>query len=168
MRILIALVVVLLLTSCKDDTARSRNIESQRDIIEIATNKHPVPVVSNFLGREAVVKQVKRMDEKGKLFYVYLITPMGQHIGYYVSNTRPMSTCALLTPPEDHSRGGGGVLLTHSSPGLNGVYSRGGTCPTSFFFDAATDAYIEVPNGSYILTDQPLSIQSDPITIVNE
>lgn len=156
-------------TSCNQQppTARDANVAVQKSVMSRATATVPVPQVSNFLSREAVAKQVKRLDERNKLFYVYLLADNGNQLGYYVSNTRPVSVCALLTPPDDlwmksDSYGSSSQLM--KAPGLGGTYG-GGDCRAVFFFDAQTDTYIEVNGLNYFVSDQPLSVKSDPITV---
>lgn len=156
-------------TSCNatTPTARDNNVAAQKSVMDRATAAVPVPRISNFLSREAVAKQVKRLDERGKLFYVYLLADNGNQLGYYVSNTRPVSVCALLTPPDDlwadtSSVGYASQLM--KAPGLGGTYG-GGDCRAVFFFDAQTDTYIEVNGLNYFVSDQPLSVKSDPITV---
>ncbi len=150
-------------------TARETNMKAQASLMDRATATVPVPQVNNFLSREAVAKQVKRLDEKGKLFYVYILGDNGQQLGYYVSNTRPVATCSLLTPPDDiwerHMGNGGYSTQRITAPGLGGTYSPG-PCGSVFFFDAATDAYIEIAGLNYFVSDQPLSVKSEPIKIV--
>jgi hypothetical protein len=145
-------------------TSRQVNMAQQESIMTRATNAVPVPVSTNFLAREAVAKQVRRLDEKGKLFYVYVTTPMGQIMGYYVSNTRPVSTCSLLTPPEEIVRYGESQVVM-KTPGLGGTYSPNPSCGGVFFFDAETDAYIEISGLSYFVSDQPLSLKAEPIKV---
>lgn len=157
--VLLPLITTVLLTGCIEESNRDVAEKANRAVVDKALNQHPVPTISHFLTREAVVKQVQRFDEPGKLFYVYLLGQNGQQIGYYVSNTRPISTCTLLTPPD---RKDGTVVL--SNPGLGGTWS-GGPCNSVFFFDAATDAYIETGGLPFFVSDQPLSVQSEPITV---
>lgn len=162
----------VMLTGCdiqaSPPTARAQNVEAQASTMERATAAVPVPRINNFLSREAVAKQVKRLDEKGKLFYVYVLADNGQQLGYYVSNTRPVPTCSLLTPPDDiwsKSDGNGGRTSQRiSAPGLGGTYAGEG-CRSVFFFDAATDAYIEINGLNYFVSDQPLGIKADPIKV---
>lgn len=158
-------------TSCSTEapTARDANVAAQKSLMDRATAAVPVPRVSNFLSREAVAKQVKRLDEKGKLFYIYLLADNGQQLGYYVSNTRPVPTCALLTPPDDlwtYTGNGGNLSQLMKAPGLGGTYP-GGDCRSVFFFDAQTDTYIEISDTKYFVSDQPLSLKSEPITVRN-
>ena len=151
------------------ESARERGTKVQTSLMERATTAVPVPQVNNFLYREAVAKQVKRMDEAGKLFYVYIFGNNGQQMGYYVSNTRPVPTCSLLTPPDDiwkDYNGNGGLTSQRiTAPGLGGTYSPG-PCSSVFFFDAATDAYIEISGLNFFVSDQPLSVKADPIRVI--
>lgn len=156
-------------TGCNQSppTARDANANAQKSLMNRATATVPVPQVSNFLSREAVAKQVKRLDERGKLFYIYLLADNGQQLGYYVSNTRPVPTCSLLTPPDDlwiDYDNGGNMSQLMKAPGLGGTYP-GGDCRSVFFFDAQTDTYIEISDTKYFVSDQPLSLKSDPITV---
>ena len=165
-KLTVALTIALALAAvagCKDESARAKNVQAQRSTMERAT----VPKLQNFLAREAVVKQVKRLDEAGKIFYVYIIGDNGQQMGYYVSSTRPMPTCTLLTPPQEMADSGGGKYTPVTAPGLGGTYSTASGCNSVFFFDAATDAYIEVIGMNLFIADQPLSVESEPIRIVN-
>lgn len=158
-------VLTLSLTACDiEASSRDVNMRQQENIMTRATKAVPVPQVNNFLAREAVAKQVKRLDEKGKLFYVYVTTPMGQIMGYYVSNTRPVATCSLLTPPEEQEGNGNGANVM-KAPGLGGTYSPNPSCGGVFFFDAETDAYIEISGLSYFVSDQPLALKAEPIKV---
>ena len=160
--------LALSLTACDiEASSRDVNMRQQEDVMTRATKAVPVPQVNNFLAREAVAKQVKRLDEKGKLFYVYVTTPMGQIMGYYVSNTRPVATCSLLTPPEEQEGNGNGANVM-KTPGLGGTYSPNPSCGGVFFFDAETDAYIEISGLSYFVSDQPLALKAEPIKVAQK
>ncbi len=152
---------LIVISGCVEPSARTAQTRVQSSIQDQANAMFPTPIVNNFLMREAVVKQTKRMDEKGKLFYLYLLGDNGQQIGYYVSNTRPIPTCSYLTPPQNVSSGDGKVVLT--APGLGGTYP--GTCDSIFFFDSATDAYVEVSGFKYFISDQPLQVNAEPIEV---
>lgn len=170
--IIAALGLATLLTGCdiqaSAPSARTQNVAAQSSTMDRATAAVPVPKINNFLSREAVAKQVKRLDEKNKLFYVYVLADNGQQLGYYVSNTRPVSTCSLLTPPDDvwkKDYGSGITSQRLSAPGLGGTYSGDGSCRSVFFFDAASDAYIEINGLNYFVSDQPLGIKAEPIKV---
>jgi len=129
----------------------------------------PVPRVNNFLTREAVAKWIKRMDAPQKLFYIYVLADTGNVIGYYVSQTRPVTECALLTPPQRKETADLGQYtgqIKMASPGLDGVYYTNG-CDNgeAFFFDAETDAFIGISGLKYFVADQPLSLDAEPISV---
>lgn len=154
-------------SGCQETSSRQQNQQVQESLMQRANKAVPVPQLNNFLSREAVAKQIKRLDEKGKLFYVYLLADNGQQIGYYISNTRPVATCTLLTPSEELivSSYGNSVMRT---PGLGGTYSPNPSCNSVFFFDAETDTYIEIAGLNYFVSDQPLSLRAEPIRVVNQ
>lgn len=159
-------------TGCDDKSSYTQNTQVREGNMQRANKAVPVPEIHNFAAREAVAKQVKRMDQKGKLYYIYLISESGAQLGYYVSNTRPVNVCAALTPTEEVTYGEtsntGSNNVVVKAPGLQGTYGSG-NCDNSFFFDAATDAYIEFPNSKLgTISDFPLSLKSEPIRIVTE
>lgn len=165
-RIFTALCMALSLTACKvEGSSRDQNMKAQQTLMARATAAVPVPQVNNFLAREAVAKQVKRLDEKGKLFYVYILGQNGQQVGYYVANTRPVSTCALLTPAQELVYAGNNTRQAMGAPSLGGVYGFGGGCNSHFFFDAATDAYVEISGLPFFVADQPLAVDAAPIKV---
>lgn len=164
--LLISLCAAVALTGCKVEAgSRTQNMQAQQALMSRATAAVPVPQINNFLAREAVAKQVKRLDEKGKLFYVYILGQNGQQVGYYVSNTRPVSTCTLLTPSQELVYSGNSTYQAMGAPSLGGVYGFGGGCNSHFFFDAATDAYLEISGLPFFVADQPLAVDADPIKV---
>lgn len=154
-------------TECDGSSSRNDQTSKREDNQQRAIRAVPIPKVSNYLARAAVAKQTARMDETGKLFYVYLMAQNGNQIGYYVSNTRPVSVCAMLTPVDDISRDSQSGTAVTKAPGLGGTYG-GGNCDSSFMFDAETDAYLEFPTALALISDQPLSIRSEPIRVVSK
>lgn len=163
--LLISLCAAVALTGCKVEAdSRTQNMQAQQALMSRATAAVPVPQINNFLAREAVAKQVKRLDEKGKLFYVYILGQNGQQVGYYVANTRPVSTCALLTPNQEVRQNSYGTAVL-GTPSLGGVYGFGGGCNSHFFFDAATDAYLEISGLPFFVADQPLAVDAAPIKV---
>lgn len=152
-------------TSCEGkESTRAENTRARESNMERANAAVPVPTITNFAAREAVAKQVKRMDQKGKLYYIYLVTETGAQLGYYVSNTRPINVCSALTPVDDVNKyGANDAVGVTRAPGLQGTYG-GCNDQNSFIFDAVTDAYIEFPNSKVgTITDMPLALDSKPI-----
>lgn len=164
-------VTTALLAGCVEESTpntRQEGAKEQENVMQTARNAFPIYQPTNFLTRKAINKWMERMDVPDKTFYIYLIADNGTHIGYYVGQTRPICSSLLLTPPDqvNYWRGASSSSTTavSSAPSLDGVYS-GGDCSTYFFFDATTDAVLEIQGIDFISVDQPLSIDADPITV---
>lgn len=158
----------LTFSSCLDTepSAQSQGEQEQENIIKRAQRAVPVPKTTNFITREAVAKWLKRMDVPKKTFYIYVFTPMGQPIGYYVSQHYPVPFSALMTPPQSiHEDSYGNVPIT--APALDGVwYSGGSSGDLYYWFDAETDALISIKGGMLFFTDQPLSLDIERIRVI--
>lgn len=170
----IAIAVVMSLfaigvTGCKadNDDSQKQGAKVQEDIMRNAQNSIPTYQPQHFLTRKAVTKWMKRMDTPSKTFYIYLLADNGQKIGYYVGQTRPISACTLLTPSKrlvEGEWGSGYGDFVMPAPSLDGVYGSSG-CDSYFFFDATTDAYVEIKGMNFFVSDQPLNIDVEPITV---
>lgn len=168
----IAALSMLALAGCKEGQSSSRDegSKTQESLMQRAQSKTPVPEVSNFLTRDAVAKWMRRMDSPDKTFYVYLMGNNGQQLGYYVAQTRPISNCTLMTPPDKlhyWSGSAGRASAVTQAPSLDGVYSTGG-CDSYFFFDAETDAFIEINGLNFYVSDQPLAIEAEAIKVAED
>lgn len=161
------------LTACKDtdrksEELRDKGLEEQTAVLASARSAVPTPVMSNYLVRKAVREYMLRMDQPQKTFYTYIFADNGQAIGYYVGQSKPISGCTLMTPPDQIFQDNNvldqdGQVI--AAPNLNGVYNPGGQCDTYFFFDAATDALIEIRGFKYFSSDQPLSVEAEPLKV---
>lgn len=158
-------------SECERTSSREDNERKQESLMKRANQAVKVPSTTNFQARRTVAKWQHRMDKPSKTFYVYLLANNGQAIGYYVAQSRPISMCARLTPT-DREVGvhGQGPNPLGNAPALNGVYyAGGGGCGTHYFFDAETDAYIEIsPDMKYFVSDQPLSLKAEAIRVKAE
>ena len=163
--VLALMVSTLFLAGCIEETTRQSGAREQENIMSQAIRSSPTYVPSNFLTRKAVNQWMERMDVPEKTFYIYLMGNNGNHIGYYVGQTRPICSSTLLTPPDRTNRGQGQAVL--SAPSLDGVYSGGG-CDSYFFFDAETDAYIEIQGLNFFVSDMPLNLDVQAITVQTE
>lgn len=168
----IAAIASLSLVGCKVESSTSeKGQQEQERIMQRATSAVPTYHPNNFLTRRAVDKWMRRMDVPDKTFYIYILGDNGSHIGYYVGQTRPISSCTLLTPPqrlENGEWGQGYGDFVMDAPSLDGVYGGGGCDTSFFFFDAETDALIELQGMDFFTADQPLSVNAEPITIRTE
>lgn len=163
-------VVGLALVGCFDQntTAAERadqaNKRAQNDVKARATQSVPVPQITNFQARKNIEEYLKRLDEPGKVWYVYERAPLtGEILGYYTSSSYPQSVCTFMTPPEqveEVSVAGSGAnpVSTTTAMALDGVYYKGGSCP-DFFFDYNTGAMIVLDEGALANAyDQPLNM----------
>ena len=158
--LLLTVISITLLTmsnsGCEDSTQRQGEIV-QESVMQRAINAEPTPQINHFLTRKNVVKWMERMDTPDKLFYIYVLADNGSHVGYFVAQYRPVSTATFLTPTMKRERGTDGAV-TLPTNALDGTYyGSGGAANQYFFFDAETDAFIELKGLNYILMDQPLS-----------
>jgi len=172
--IVFSIVSLFALVGCKpaESNSQEQAEQEQENVIKSARAKIPTYQPSNFLTRQTVNKWMKRMDTPSKTFYVYLLGDNGNHIGYYVAQTRPISSCTLMTPPKRLERGAGGggysADFVMPAPSLDGVYGGGGCDSAFFFFDATTDAYVEIQGMDFFVSDQPLNVDAKPINIKTE
>ncbi len=146
-------------TGCDDQSSRQQMAQERESNTDSAIVAVPVPKIRNYAAREAVARQVKRMDQVGKLYYIYMLAQNGSIIGYYVSETRPVSVCAALTPVDDVQQSSSGSLAVTKAPGLQGTYG-GSDCDRYFFFDAETKALGEVPSANMWWFDAPLAVNA--------
>lgn len=157
MKVLLVSILLASVIGCNVST-QAQGEEKQEEIMSRALKAVPVPEVNNFLTRENVSKWMKRMDVPSKTFYIYVTTQMGDPIGYFVAQYKPVSTATFLTPTKKRAQGPNGAV-TLPSPALDGTYyGEGAGVAQYFWFDAETDALIELSGFPYILSDQPLDL----------
>jgi hypothetical protein len=180
--ILTTAALALTLSACKVEPAspsaaqqaEKQNVQAQQNVKARATNAVPVPNTSNFQARENLAEFMRRVDEKGKVWYVYERAPMsGEILGMYTSSSYPQSVCTFMTPPEeiktvqvDWGEYRGTAAIPTSAIALDGVYYKGGDCP-DFFFDYTTGAMIVLDADAVtIAVDQPLDVQAPNFSFV--
>lgn len=167
--VLFAILVAVSLTGCLEsrESTQEAGSREQEDVMSRARAVYPTPQVDEFLTRKNVVKWMERMDQPGKIFYIYVMSDVGSITHYFVAEYRPVSVGTYLTPTqriETHSYGN----LALSSPSLDGTYyGTGGGGDQYFFFDAETDAYIELKGLNYIVSDQPFETEAPQITFAS-
>lgn len=154
--------------------AEARNIETQNNVKSRATQAVPAPVTTNYQARRNLAEFMQRVDEAGKIWYVYERAPMsGEILGMYTSSSYPQSVCTFMTPPEEIKKvradlGGstGDYALVTTSIALDGVYYKGGDCP-DFFFDYTTGAMVVLDADAVtIAVDQPLDVEAPNFSFV--
>lgn len=159
----LAVATALAISGCEQSTSQKQ--ASQRDaLMDKADAQVPVPNVDNFVTREMVSEYMDRMDMPNKLFYVYLTADTGNVLGYYVSRGAPVNICTFMTPPDkvDSSTNG---KVTRQAPAIDGLYYGAGACDLYYFFDAETDAMIMIKGLNILMSEQPMSLDAEPISI---
>lgn len=169
---LVLLTVGVLATSCFDDSTsekqRKEAVQTRTQMFDQAEKMYPVPQMKSFPIRKDLVEFTKRQDQLNHPWYVYVLGENGNAIGYYVAKSAPQNACNYLSSTQDvHYDSDGNVVLT--APSLNGVYQGGGgaasACDVYFFFDAATNAVVQIEGLPFWVSDQPLKIDAEPITV---
>lgn len=154
--------------------AEAQNVAAQQDVKARATAAVPVPTSTNFQARRNLQEFMKRVDEAGKIWYVYERAPLsGEILGMYTSSSYPQSVCTFMTPPEEIKKVGvdwgqytGTAAVNTTAIALDGVYYKGGDCP-DFFFDYTTGAMIVLDADAVtIAVDQPLDVQAPSFSFV--
>lgn len=163
--ILAILISSLFLVSCEMTTTTQQEGEKEQEsVMQRARGAYPTPQVDEFLTRKNVVKWMERMDTPGQIFYIYVMSDTGSITHYFIAEYRPVSVGTYLTPTEkihdDYDWG-----TTIQSPALDGTYYGEGASDQYFFFDAETDAYIELKGLNYIASDQPFNVDVPQIEI---
>lgn len=153
---------------CHDrNSTQAQGERDQENVMGRAISQVPVPEVNNFLTRKTVAKWMRRMDVPSKEFYVYVVADNGQVMRYYVASSRPVNICTFLTPTEREIDVMGSPNPLGQAPALDGVYyGSGGACDSWYFFDAETDAYVELVGVNLFFSDQPLVFETDPIKVM--
>jgi len=186
MNLLIIAALAFVMMGCdinERETSTSEKQEQVRDsIMDRANAQVPVPEVQDFVKRRAIAEYMERMDDPNKTFYLYIIADTGNILGYHVSRGGPVNICTFLTPP-DRVQWSGGFYHSDSrqsrpsldssgvnrkAPGVDGVYYGDAACDSTYFFDAQTDALIEVHGNNLIVSDQPLDLDAEPINVRTE
>ena len=163
--ILTGCILLALLAGCSQASQqRDKSIRSRAQMFARAEAQIPLPQPSNFLARKMLAKYTIRQDVPDHPFYVYVLSDVGNIIGYYVAQAAPVNVNAFLSSTEDYVSG---AVMT--APSLDGIYYGGAGASQGgdgwFFFDAATDALIIIYGMKLFVADQPLKVDAKPILV---
>lgn len=143
--------------SCDSNERYQRQITTAQEVrtsnMDRAMTKYPLPAQQNFPLRRDLTEMTKREDLANHPWYVYVLGDNGNIIGYYVTKSVPQNACNFLST-EGASRGS-----------LDGVYYGQSQCDVWLMFDAATDAEIKIRDIKWFVSDRPLRLQAQPITV---
>ena len=97
------------------------------------------------------------------------MSDVGTITHYFVAEYRPVSTATFLTPTKRVGYSSSYGVATLPAPALDGTYyGSGGASDQYFFFDAETDAFIELKGLNYIVSDQPFEVDAPQLTLKSE
>jgi hypothetical protein len=172
---IITAALILPIAACKTETsaekaAQNKQVASQMSVKVKAVEAVPAPVIDNYQAREAVAKFMHRVNQKGQVWYVYKESrSTGEILKAYTSSIYPMSVCSFMTPTEEvkevstYGSGSNPISVTNAIA-LDGLYYKGGECPT-FFFDLVTDALVVIDEDAVVSAyDQPLDVDVEVTT----
>lgn len=144
----------------QNDPTSNANYESQK-------KNDPIPQLNDSLERANVIEHLKRNNAADRIRYIYLLADTGGIYAYFVVKGKVTSTASQLTPTDDVVRqcySGNCQFLTVQGPTDDGSY--GGDEGGIYFF---TDTGVEIQwNGRWLLTDQPLKINTPTLTLTQK
>lgn len=155
--------VALTASSCEDTTPLKEEQERRDQAYDQLIEGQPITVPEYSPDRENINFLIETwMMEPGKAAYVYLLTPEGKYIGYYIMQGLPTTKCKMGTPTWDFDKPSGwDTEFLVPAPGLTGTYSSGaGECNTYYGKDYSTGAYMEFTVGQMTMMTfaQPLPL----------
>lgn len=163
-----AAVVVLLLTtagSCdsgeipQNDAQAAANFDAQK-------KNDPLPNLNDSLERANIVEHLTRNNQADRIRYIYLLADTGGIYAYFVIKGKVTSTASQLTPTDSIVDPCATSYCPNIVQGPTDDGSFGGDEGGIYFF---TDAGIEVQwNGRWLLTDQPLKINTPTLTLTQQ
>lgn len=166
-RIIAAILVVAgaaSLAAC-DSTSPAQNNPVAEANFTAQEKNDPVPNLSDSLERSNIVEHLKRNNVADRVRYIYLLADTGGIYAYFVIKGKVTSTGAQLTPTDDFAK----KCSTCDWEVVQGPTddgSFGGDEGGIYFF---TDTGMEVQwNGRWLLTDQPLKIQTPTLSLTTK
>lgn len=152
----IVAIVASILFGCDEHSAKSKEIQQQRRVIETAQANIPIPQVSYYQERRTIAKWAQRWDKPNIPCYVYLVS-YGKVIGYYITDGKPACTRNYILPEYKHNYHGRVGCCLEPTADLDGTY--GDNNPGIRFFTAEGTAVEWGGTGAtYIYSDAPLPL----------
>lgn len=159
--IAVLLVALLPLAACTSGGAAQNNPQAESNF-KAQEKNDPVPSLGDSLERANITEHLKRNNVADRTRYIYLLADTGGIYSYFVIKGKVTSTAAQLTPTDDFAKKCG-TCDWEVVQGPTDDGSFGGDEGGIYFF---TDTGMEVQwNGRWLLTDQPLKIQTPTLTL---
>lgn len=112
-------------------------------------------------------RRLLQLNAKGSTGYVYLLTPTGQAIGYWVISGKVSSTGSQMTSTQGihncmsgSSQDGGSCAVTDSM-GDDGSYGPSEGGPNGVFWFTATGALVETADPYWVYSAQPIKLYAN-------
>jgi len=164
-------VVGVLAAGCTTGSTQPNNRQQSQDAIKQraatyakAVDQIPTPNITNFPRRKTLVEAVLRQSAPNHPWYVYVLGQNGNVVNYFVAKSVPVNDCDYLSnteAPSDHWES----TVVLSAPSLEGIYQSASGCETLTFFDATTNAEIQVTGMQTYIADRPLKVSAEPIKV---
>lgn len=152
-------------SSCDTDTLPQNNPVAADNFKKQEANK-PVPPLTNSLERANVAEHLKRNNQPDRVRYIYLLADTGGIYAYFVIKGKVTSAGAQLTPTDSIVDPCASSYCPTVVQGPTDDGSFGGDEGGIYFF---TDTGAEIQwNGRWLLTDQPMKIQSPTLTLTTK
>lgn len=146
------------LTACGPSAPSSQEEGQQQTEAAFDAQSHAVPYpadkLKDSLERRNIRERLLRTNKPDALSYLYLMSQLGQPLGYYTIKGKVSSTQSQMTTStrvEHHGDAGGGNLA-YEAPGDDGSY--GANEDGVFFF--TTEGAMVTTNLPYVVSDQPI------------
>lgn len=164
----VALVALVATTagSCDEKESAPQNNPQAKSNFEAQEKNDPVPSLNDSLERANIVEHLKRNNAPDRVRYIYLLADTGGIYAYFVIKGKVTSTGAQLTPTDSIVDICSGSYCPNVVQGPTDDGSFGGDEGGIYFF---TDTGQEIQwNGRWLLSDQPLKIQTPTLTLTQK
>jgi hypothetical protein len=150
-------------------------VQKQEQVNQLENQKRlvasqPAPQLDYSVERQNLAERMKRLNDRNLIGYIYLTSLDGKIVASYVTKGKVTSLNSYLTGSQTLINRFGNVCGAENSdcwavesPDYDGSY---GENPQGIFFFTDTGAMVEW-SGTYIWTDQPLSVKT-PVSLVRE
>jgi hypothetical protein len=162
----ICLTALVILAGCEPaspstTTTNAKAVENNQIRLQTA---QPAPRIDVSIERRNLIERLKRLNTENMNGYIYLLS-MGRVVAQYPTNGKPTSLNAYLMAGEAPQNDQNASLDNRASimveqPDYDGAYGQ--NTDGIFFFTADSNAYVEW-HGDYIFSDQPLSLNGQPL-----
>jgi hypothetical protein len=167
---------ILMFTGCEEVSTGSQNLSKnmEKNAAQMASNQNklekiiPIPEMDYSNNRANISKRLDTYGkDQNKVSWIYCFTPSGQCV-LFTSVKGCVTNLSAYAVPDDQivdyrDQWGNHYAMTVQSPDADGTYGTNGE--GIFWFDTA-GVYHEW-NGLYMMVDQPVKLNIEPMIIMN-